>query len=220
VTYDQWFRNEGRWNMPFFIVVQYFDIMVSKAMEQGIAEHMWLSYFETFVKETTESYKPVGPDYEPEREFPTRYSFLLYEIFSITRDWVKLAREYPRKDKTPLLEEVRDGHGDEYVPTAATRTLALSLRHVLKADTLEPRFTHYLANVVFGLYFDLRQHGPRDFADLLLYHLTHDGYAGRDAQYGRALAEALESADTFFVREFRELQEAVDGYMNDTKRDA
>jgi hypothetical protein len=212
VTYDQRFREEGRWELPFFIVVHYFNIMATTAMHAGVKHNMWLSYFTSFVEGAIENYKPLGPDYDPDREFPTRYSYLLYQMFSVMRDWVRAAREFPPDTKANILDDVKAGHGDDHVPTAATRALAMSLRKVLKADALETKFKHYLANIVFNLYFDMRQHGPTPYASLLLYHLTQDGYGGRDVEYGKELAEALETSDFHFRMTYRELEAAIAHY--------
>lgn len=212
VSYDERFREEGRWNMAFFIVVHYFDIMVSRALYQGEMHHMWLSYFASFTERICENYKPAGQDYDANQEFPTRYSFLLYQIFSALVDWVQAVREMPKDQANIELTEIDAEYNEEYIPKAAVRATARALRLVLTSPTIEQRFKNYIADMVFHLYFDLRQHGPRKYADLLLFFLTHDGCSGRNRAYGRALAEALEESDTFFVMQYRELEEAVRAY--------
>jgi hypothetical protein len=212
VSYDEWFRVKGRWQMPFFIVIHYFDIMVSRALNQGQMHHMWLSYFGSFVEHICENYHPIGPDYDPKQEFPTRYSFLLYQVFDALVDWIRAVREMPRQQKNIQLTEIDAEYNEEHIPKAAVRALARSLRVVLTCGTLEERFKIYLADMVFHAYFDLRQHGPRPYADLLLFFLTHDGYGGRNHPYGQALAAALEESDTYFVMQYRELEEAIADY--------
>jgi len=212
VSYDQRFHDEDRWDYAFCIVVHYFDIMVSRALSQGVMHHMWLSYFASFVERVCENYSPVGPDYDPTQEFPTRYSFLLYQLFSVPMEWVRAVRELPKDQPNIQLTDIDAEYDDEHIPKAAIRVLARSLRIVLTSGTLEERFKHYLADIVFRLYFDLRQHGPRNYADLLLFFITHDGYGQRNATYARALAAALEEADMYFVMQYRELEQAIAAY--------
>lgn len=216
VSYDQRFHDEGRWEMPFFIVIHYFDIMVSRALNQGRMHHMWLSYLSSFVEQIVENYQPVGPDYNPRQEFPTRYSFLLYQIFETLRHWIRALRELPPEQENIQLGEIDAEYNQEHIPKATVRALALSLRKILTAERLEPDFKQYIANMVFQCYVDLRQHGPRPYADLLLYFLTWDGYGRYDAAYGRALAEALEDFDMYWRMMYKELGTAISDYNDQT----
>ncbi len=71
---------------PLSAIVSFFDIMVEEALHQGIQWHMWLYYMPSIVKGIVRNYRLDDPLVNPDSEFPNRYSFLLYRIFSALCD--------------------------------------------------------------------------------------------------------------------------------------
>lgn len=83
-------NSDQRWSCPIFCGIFFFQIMVSAAIFQRSKHHMWLMYYDTFAKEIlscTLRHETVNL----ESEFPTKFDYLLYEIFSNTCIWVTSA---------------------------------------------------------------------------------------------------------------------------------
>lgn len=79
--------SDQRWACPIFRGIFFFQLMVSAAIFQKVKNHMWLSYYSTFSKEIINSM--VRHDsVDISSEFPCRFDYLLYEIFSNTCKWV------------------------------------------------------------------------------------------------------------------------------------
>ncbi|HET8924932.1 MAG TPA: hypothetical protein VFN26_18275 [Candidatus Acidoferrum sp.] len=80
------FEETRVWQSLIFAVIRFFDIMVREALFQGIEWHMWLYYMPLFVKGIARDYRVDDPLADPDDEWPIRYSFRLYESFSVMRD--------------------------------------------------------------------------------------------------------------------------------------
>jgi len=82
------FDDEERNRWPVYAAVRFFDIMITQALYQGIEWHMWLYYFPPFVERMLRNYQSDSGMFDPDAEFPLRYSKLLYEVFDVLRDWI------------------------------------------------------------------------------------------------------------------------------------
>lgn len=166
---DKEFENSDAWRSPLFIGIQFFDIMVKEALFQNVEWHMWLYYLPHIVEGIVRNYRLDDPLVDPTYELPTRYSELLYRIFSNIRGWI-LALEYVPEGqanvvlKSPHLEFDENGN----IPKSSIVAMARCLFIALSSPNLRDQTKRALAVLVFNCYFDLRRGGKFDaYAQLL-----------------------------------------------------
>ncbi len=109
---------------PLYAGVRFFDIMVRAALYQGIQWHMWLYYFPPMTRKIVRNYRLVDPFANPNDEFPVRYSFLLYQMFSILEDWVLELRQLPLDQANVVLSSTRAAHDNGNIPKSSILALA------------------------------------------------------------------------------------------------
>lgn len=61
--------------------------MIHEGIHQGIQDHLWLFYFTHFTDKILKQLRDQQPD-DSIHEWPTPFHFLLYEIVSITSNWI------------------------------------------------------------------------------------------------------------------------------------
>jgi hypothetical protein len=93
----------------------------------------------------------VDPLLESDREFPTRYSFLLYEAFSAMRDWPEAVTEVPADQKSVILRSTRNDHENGNIPKSAVLALGESVRFVLESPTIADSQKQTFVNMIFNL---------------------------------------------------------------------
>jgi hypothetical protein len=151
------FRESGALNSPLYVIVQFFDIMVEEALHQGVEWHMWLYYMPPVVERIARNYRiDVDPMADPDDEWPIRYSFLLYTIFSALCNWTEGLEDVPLDQANVILKSTRADHENGNIPKSSILALCECGRWVLESDNLTVRFKRYLMDMVFTLYFDLR----------------------------------------------------------------
>lgn len=191
----------GASESPLHATVRFFDIMLEEALHQGHEWHMWLYYLPLIVEKVVRNYRLVDPLASPDDEFPIRYSFLLYEIFSAMRNWVKSLEDVPLDQPNVVLISTRADHENGNIPKSAMLALCACARHVLQSDNLTVRFKNYLVDIVFWLYFDLRSKPKlHDYATVLGRAISQGGtYRPRDdRKYQSALIAAFENRRSSF----------------------
>jgi hypothetical protein len=183
---------------PLSAIVSFFDIMVEEALHQGIQWHMWLYYMPSIVRGIVRNYRLNDPLVNPDSEFPNRYSFLLYRIFSALCDWVHELDNVPRDQANVRLASTRADHENGNIPKSSILALGESVRLVLLSPNLTPRFKTYLVDMAFDLYFKLiAQQELHPYANVLGQSLWQGGtYKPRnDQEYDRALIAAFEDEE-------------------------
>jgi hypothetical protein len=171
------FEQEGAWKTPLFPIIRFFDIMVKEALYQGIEWHMWLYYLPLMVEMMVKNYVVTAdPLIDADNEFPTQYSFLLYEAFSAMRYWAEAAIKIPTGQSNIILKSPRADHENGNIPKSAILALGESVRFVLESRNIAERQKRTLVNMVFNLYFDLCEtDGFADYAKAVLNSLSHGG---------------------------------------------
>jgi hypothetical protein len=207
-AFDPSFADSDAWATPLFRILRFFDIMVKEALHQGIEWHMWLYYLPLVVEEMVNNYDAtVDPLVESDREFPTRYSFLLYEAFSAMRDWAEAVTEVPADQKNVILRSTRNDHENGNIPKSAVLALGESVRFVLESPTIADSQKQTFVNMIFNLYFDFREtDGCADYAETVLNSLKHGGAGFRTPSeyYWRALEAAFEGRERVLRKARRE----------------
>lgn len=181
-----YFEQTEQWKSPFYAAVRFFDIMVEEALHQNIQWHMWLYYMPPIVQKMARNYRLTDPLSDPGNEFPNRYAYLIYEIFSSLIRWVRESIELPKDQSNVMLEHVDSQHENGNIPKSSIKALCESLFYVAASQNLGERQKYVLTNMVFQLFFEIRQTSDfQEYAEVLLYCL-------RDARKYAAEAHKFE----------------------------
>ncbi len=142
---------------PVYLGIHFFDIMITRALYQGVEWHMWLYYFPHFVTKIVQNYKP-HPSVDLSREYPTRYSKFLYEIIDVYHGWIKDVKNLiPTKQANVILTNTNAVHENNNIPKSSIVALGFSLEDILFAENISERYKKYLMDIVFEFYFELRK---------------------------------------------------------------
>jgi hypothetical protein len=164
-----YFAEHEVWKSPLYATIRFFDIMVEEALHQNIEWHMWLYYMPSVVKKMARNYRLNDPLSDPTNEFPNRYAYLIYEIFSCLKDWVRDAAKIPRSQANVVLKRVDSQHENGNIPKSSIKALCQSLFYVMTSEHLGNNIKHSSANGVFSLFFEIRSiDGFQDYATVLL----------------------------------------------------
>lgn len=169
------FQEEGRWKSPLFIAIRWFDIMVTEALYQNVQWHMWLYYFPLFVSRIERNYRLSDPLVDPLAEWPTRYSYLLYEIFSAMENWIETLQYLPNDQDNTILENFHANHENGNIPKSAIIALSQCARDVVMSENIHDHFKSYLIDNVFELYYNLREWNKADYAIVLREAIKQGG---------------------------------------------
>ena len=169
-----------------FAGVQFFEIMVSEALFQGIDWHMWLYYTTHMVKKIVRNYQPADdPLIAPDTTYRIWYSHLLYVIFSALRDWILAVREIPPDQSNVRLESTRADHENGNIPKSSILALVDCLRSVLSSEKLEEVLRNSLTDLVLGIYFEMRGTPQGDsYAQALIEAIRGGGFGMRKVWTG------------------------------------
>ncbi|WP_460155007.1 hypothetical protein [Pseudomonas sp. S1_F04] len=134
-------EGEARWGCPIFIGSFLFEIMVSVAIFQRVNHHMWLMYAESFLEAMIENLD-YHESVDVEREFPSRYDYLIYNIFSACDSWVG-AVEYLDLEQSP-------GSQEDYPEWWAAKTYGSMLRKIIVSKKLSDSQKIYYLEIAVG----------------------------------------------------------------------
>jgi hypothetical protein len=143
-----------RLNDPIFMVIHFFDIMIREAIYQNKEWHMWLYYYDGFVRQISSNFR-LTENSEPDYEFPNVYSVMLYLIIDNLISWIRLII----RDTQNVMKELRTDdcdHENENIIKSSIICLSICLSHILNSENRIPEnFKLYLLNPIFRLYFAL-----------------------------------------------------------------
>lgn len=136
------YYEDEKWVCPIFVSIHLFNVMTSRAIHTGHQDNMWLMYIKTFVDEILKNYIPSS-DVDTDREFPTRFDYLMYQSLNALRDWVGAAT-YNSEDNS----KARLDASSVPIHWAAT-TLGNTLYSLIKSNKLtDNQYVYYLEMVV------------------------------------------------------------------------
>ncbi len=92
------------WNQKIYIAIVYFNYMVRETIYRDSGWHMWLFYFNHFTDSLIDII-PSANDYNGNSEHPSFAHKMIYEQFSIMRDWLKLAKE--QNTESRVIDTIR-----------------------------------------------------------------------------------------------------------------
>ncbi|MDF3831446.1 hypothetical protein P3W85_00490 [Cupriavidus basilensis] len=177
------YRDRYQWKCPVFVGIRFFDIMVSEAIAQNICWHMWLYYYPHFVDGICRNYAPDEQRVELDDEFPTVYSFLLYEIVSTLRHWIAEVRDLPPDQENIVLEDDALTHENGNIIKSSILVLGMCLKTILVTERIPPRLKSYLASIGLDLFLDfVRVPKLASYAGVLRASLLAGGFDHRDTE--------------------------------------
>lgn len=215
--YDNDFEQTGIWRSPLFLCIRFFDIMVREALFQNMFWHMWLYYMPLICEPVVRNYRLDDPLVDENFEFPTRYAYVLYQMFSSLRGWILAILDIPPDQTNVVLKSTSpafDENGN--IPKCSIKALARCLYTVLESNNIGDRTKRSLANMVFDIYFDLRASGRFDsYAEVLLTAISEGkSYRQDNHEYQEALAKIFEEEkDEYLIKRDEEHVEYLEAAL-------
>jgi hypothetical protein len=217
-SYDNDFEQTGIWRSPLFLCIRFFDIMVREALFQNMFWHMWLYYLPLICECMVRNFRLDDPLAKKEYEFPTRYAYLLYQMFSSLRDWILAIRDIPPDQTNVFLKSTSpafDENGN--IPKSSIIALARCLYTVLESPNVGSRTKRSLTDLVFNIYFDLRASGKFDrYAEVLLTAISEGkSYRQNNHEYQETLANLFEEEkDEYLIKRDEDHVAYVESVLN------
>tara|TARA_B100001059_G_scaffold93153_1_gene92405 strand:+ start:145330 stop:146874 length:1545 start_codon:yes stop_codon:yes gene_type:complete len=152
-------ESDARWDSPIYVGSLFFEVMVSRAIFQRIDHHMWLMYVDDFLEATLERIER-SPDVDFEREFPTRFDYLVYQMFSCCEKWVGSAAHLDYNG----VEQANIQHFPEY---QAAKTFGGMLRRIIKSSKFRDHQKIYFLEIALRLMRALDQRKLQSYSCLV-----------------------------------------------------
>lgn len=157
---DRFSEGESRWESPIFIGTCFFEVMISQAISQRYKDHMWLMYCDVFIGEILNSIDRSS-EVDMGREFPSRYDYLIYNLFSACDRWVSSVEHVINQPK-PFKDAQ---HYPEYW---AAKTLGSMLRKIIKSDKMYNHQKDYFLDIVLRRVRDLDHKDFQVYSTLII----------------------------------------------------
>ena len=186
------------WEDPTFVVVRFFDLMVSAAEYQDVNWHMWLYYFPHILERLLKIYSDDGRGVEVNDECPTRTAYIIHEMFRAMGDWIRAVRDLPEGSSQLMLDNERVDHENGNIPKSAILALGMCLRDLLLAGNVGDRFKGTVVDLVIRTIGNLPQNGPRSgFRRVMIASIVQGGshWSATDRAYGKELLAGYYALD-------------------------
>ena len=92
------------WSYKIQTATVYFNYMVRETVYRNSGWHMWMFYYQSFVKEIVRVL-PVENEFDHDDEYPSMGHYVISQIFSNMDDWLRLARD--RNTENRVIDTVR-----------------------------------------------------------------------------------------------------------------
>ena len=150
------YYDNSKWKSSLYVGIEFFNIMVNRALYNNTLWHMWMFYYGDVVTKILRNYKK-NEKYENESdEWPTKYHYLIYSIISNCCDWILLIRDLPLGQENIKITDTTNANGNGNIPISAIKLLGSCVYRILYISVLGEKFNHYIMDIVFSLYFELR----------------------------------------------------------------
>lgn len=197
------FKESGAWNSALHATIRFFDIMVEEALHQGVEWHMWLYYMPPIVERIARNYRLIDPLADADREWPIRYNYLLYEIFSALRSWIESVEDVPLDQSNVELRSTRADIENGNIPKSSILALCECMRIVLESSNLNDRSKRDLTDMVFIQFLELRSNQKlQGYATVLRNAISQGGTFRRrnDTKYRTALIAVFEQKKNEYLK--------------------
>lgn len=152
-TYNRslgYFDEVGKYHSPIYAGIKLFEIMIHEGIHQGQQDHLWLFYFTHFTDAILKQLREVAPD-DGNHEFPTPFHYFLYQIVSITSNWVDDCLEV---DVAMIDKDVSEKPDFDiyYISEQATNALGIIVQSIISSSKIDDRFKHYTLEISLNRY--------------------------------------------------------------------
>src|SRR5258706_9626688 len=143
--------SDHRFDNPIVAGVYLYDWIVRSALRKEIKWHMFLFEIGNWEKLILEKMTFTGSAWDEEREFPTPYYYMLYEMFDKFRDWFRFVEQSPDIRVYDLQGDIdKNGNALQF----AVETLGVMVKNLGNSDMPE-HYKIYLTDMLWQVYFQL-----------------------------------------------------------------
>jgi hypothetical protein len=204
----KWFEREW-WRDPTFVGIFYFDVMVTSAIRQNIADHMWLFYFPHFAERLARLYDSSNETVDRTAEFPTRAARLLYEIVDRLNRWVASFTELPAGSPHREFPDCKD-HTGKNIPLSASRALGSTLFRILLAEQIDVQFMQTVHDTTVRMIRNLPLEGASAaLRPWVIKDIVDGGDAHLNSAYRQRLRALFENTDYVLRFEVKDYAVAI-----------
>ena len=145
-----YYNESGKYRCPIHAGIKLFEIMIHEAIHQGIQDHLWLFYFTHFTDKILWQLRDQQPT-DSHHEWPTPFHFLLYEIVTITSDWVE---DFIDVKPNSIAEQVRNqvGFDGQNISKQAADAFGRVVQSILASPKIDDRFKGYMLEICLERY--------------------------------------------------------------------
>ncbi|MBM7558169.1 hypothetical protein [Halanaerobacter jeridensis] len=153
--------------------VKFFDLMIYNSIFQELKWHMWLYYLCSFVKKICQNYDPDFTIVDRNDEFPTRYDYLLYEIISVLKKWIKSIKHLNDNYHTNInIDKLK--HKNDNIIVSSIIAFGRVMKTIINSN-LTDKFKEYMLGIYFELYIDLMESEKEKVGELMLIGISYGG---------------------------------------------
>ena len=151
------FHESSRWKSDIFIAIHFFDVMIGQSLYKHVKWHMWLHYYRYFVEGIIKNHSNTDIYYDEYEEWPTRYEYLIYQIFSNMCNWLKSLDEIDPNEEHVQLGNMDLTMNNGSIPMSTMNVIGQCLKILYDSKTISNHFKYYIFSIIFKLYFELRR---------------------------------------------------------------
>lgn len=201
---------DKKFESSLYVSLFYFDLMIREAFVNNIPWHMWLYYYNSFLRGILKNLDPE-PEVDLKNEFPTRYHFLIYTMISQLTDWIGFIHEedIDLGSENIKLMRVNCEHENNNIIKSSMICLGGCLGEIILAKNLHYEFKKYIFEVVVEANLKLMKKGElSEFASTFTECIKHGGSYVRDADEYKYELKKFFSADLrdISVRHYEEFK--------------
>lgn len=205
------FSENDKWRDPVFVGLFFFDLMVTAAACQNIPWHMWLYYYPTILQRLVNLYDASGDDIDPNDEWPTRASYLIYIQFSHLLDWIDLIKALPEDSVHRKIEDDKPIHQNNNIPKSAAIALGSCLRRLILEPKIPERYQKYIHDMVLRHIRDLPKSGDEGvLRKVVIKSIIEGGMFHRDNDYVLKLKRLWKRSDIVMQLDLKDYKEALE----------
>lgn len=215
VNFDSHDTINERVKSPIYVGIHFFREMIHTAFTAQIKWHMWLYYYEHFLTRIVQNISPHNPG---DREFPSRYHFLIYELLNAMTDLLNKISRDPEKTKllSATIEKVDLNHDNGSIIKSAMKCLGKCTEIILDARNLTEYDKKYFLDVIFHSYFKLTEDEKlKRYAEQYLLFIKYGGGLGSQLLKPEFIIEYLKNSDfKLHPNSFDKVQDVIDHYYD------
>lgn len=203
------FHSDERWRDPSFVAVQFFQLMVTAAIWDGIEWHMWLYYYPHFSEALVSIYDQSGSDIDEFAEYPTRAAYLLDEMINNLLGWISTVENLPDSSPHKKVASTFATHENNNIPKSAALALGMCLPHIILSGKISERVKSSIHGNVMRKMRDLTGQSSQDIRAVLIRSIINRGPLSADAAYGQRLLNLFSKTDPIVQLELKDYEAAL-----------